>query len=73
MQLAKSLARDLVRVEREKKIENRRLELARQRQAHRESFESLGRVVRNVQNAYMEGFVKPLNNALKSMRRGYRS
>lgn len=71
MQRAKSLASEIVRVNKEREIEKYRLERERQSQATRESFESLGRAFRNVQNAYIEGFYKPINNAIKAMGRGY--
>ena len=71
VQRAQSLAQDLVRIEKE--IEWYKAERERRARETRESFESFGRAIRNVQNAYIEGFYKPLNNALKSMRKGYYS
>ena len=73
MQMARELARDLVRVKRKREIEEYRLKRARQAQETREAFESFGRAVRNVQNAYFEGIYKPLSNAMKAMNRGYHS
>lgn len=71
MNRARSLAREIVRVNKEQEVERSRLERERRAQATRESFESLGRAIRNVQNAYIEGFFKPINNAMKAMGRGY--
>ena len=71
MDMAKELAREIVIVEREKEIATKMKERERRRQANQESWESLGRVIRNAQNAYINGFIKPINNAKKAMRKGY--
>lgn len=71
MALAQELAREIVAVERVKEIAEQRAIRERQRQANQEAMESLGRAMRNVQNAYIIGFAKPINNALKAMQKGY--
>ncbi len=71
MAMAQELAREIVAVEKEKEIADQRAMREKQRQANQEAMESLARVIRNVQNAYITGFVKPINNALKAMQKGY--
>lgn len=69
LEMAQELARRIVVAEKDKEIATRKA--ARERQANQEAMESLGRIVRNVQNAYINGFVKPINEAKKAMMKGY--
>lgn len=69
--MAQELARELTIVEEKKKVAERRAMREWQRRANQEAMESLGRSIRNVRNAYIEGFVKPINNALTAMQKGY--
>lgn len=73
MQRARELASELVRVDKDKQIKRYRAEREKRVRSTRESFESFGRVFRNVQNAYIEGIYKPLNNARKAISRGFHS
>ena len=67
MQQARSLARELVRVEREKEAERIRLARLQRQRETQEAFESLGRVMRKVNQALEDGFVKPLARAKRTL------
>lgn len=71
MNRAKSLASEIVKVNKEREIAMIRKESMRR--ASNNSFEALGRTIRKAQNAYIEGFIKPINNAMESMRKGFYS
>ena len=71
LEMAQELARRIVAAEKDKEISMRKAARERQRQANQEVMESLGRIIRNVQNAYINGFVKPVNEAKKAMMKGY--
>ena len=66
MQMARELAREIVRVEKEKE----RLERMRRQKAFEESVELLGRAIRNAHDSIIEGFAKPIANMVKSIERG---
>lgn len=66
MQQARSLARELVRVEREKEVERMRLARLQRQRETQEAFESLGRVTRNVNQVLEDGFIKPLARAQRT-------
>jgi len=67
MQMARSLARDLVRVQREKE----RMYKLEQRQSLERSFETFGRAVKIAQDAVIEGYVKPILRIRESIMRGF--
>ena len=65
--MARELAREIVRVEKQKE----RLERTRRQKEFEESMESLGRAIRNAYDSIIEGFVKPIANMVKSIERGF--
>lgn len=67
MKMARSLARDLVRVQKEKE----RMYRLEQRQSLEKSFESLGRAIKIAQDAVIEGYVKPFLRIRESIIRGF--
>lgn len=70
-QMARELARELVRVEREQEIERMRLAKIRQQQSLNESMESLGRGIRVVRDSIIEGYVNPILKIRDSIIKGY--
>lgn len=70
MKMAKELASNIVRVERHKEIERIRLQREKQQQEWGESFESLGRAIRNAHDTLYEGVMKPVSMAMVSFKNG---